>query len=140
VVRIQLPSGRSRHLYEPSYPTNDIYLRNTTTRAITSQQGQGGDDVGDQVCESSVTRNDYLCGTVTNVSFDTTNTDGVTFRYLRKTSIRFINSGDSGGPTFWGNQAMGIIHGSTTEGTDGDVYCHIHDAITTAGMRAVKQT
>jgi hypothetical protein len=37
------------------------------------------------------------------------------------------------------NQALGLVFGYATDSPQGDLYSHIHDAITVMGLRAVKQ-
>jgi hypothetical protein len=125
-----------------SAATNRVWLNANAGVSITSQQGHAADDLGDLACLSSshrLPRGDYLCGHLNHLSYDAT-WQGVTLPYERRVDIRFIQAGDSGGPVWRGNQALGIIYGYTGDQPYGDLYSQINDAVTTAGLRAVKQT
>ena len=82
-----------------------------TTRSITATKLWAAITVGDFVCKYG-TRGGYHCGTVTNKNWCFTQTDGTTgcnFVFVAPTVSGEIltQPGDSGGPWFTGNTALG---------------------------------
>jgi hypothetical protein len=121
-----------------NYDTREVWLSSTSRFTVTGQQGAAGDNVGDTVCGSTVRRSPgtFYCGQLVGLSYDQT-VDGWTRPYQRVTDLvgTTLVGGDSGGPWFRNNTAVGIHTGDCG---GAECYSHIYDAIRASGMRAVK--
>ena len=105
--------------------SNFVYVTDAVTnRPITSRMGLNGDMVGSAVCGSG-SRTGFFCGSVTNADID--GRDANTGNAILNLQICTVDvrSGDSGGPMFYGNKAMGVIslvNGPQHTGADGVPY------------------
>lgn len=116
----------------PDSVTNTIILDPGNRRQITHQQGRALDNTGDPVCVSTtVYANDYNCGTIANTSYDWVNGKGVTMPYMRLADSMYSRRGDSGGPVFYGGEAMGglvaVCDYENSPSCDQSLYSHIYD-------------
>ena len=107
--------------------SNFVYVTSgEPSRPITSRMALNGDVVGSAVCGSGI-KTGFFCGSVTNTDID--GQDAKTHNVIRNLQICTVDvrSGDSGGPMFYGNKAMGIVslvNGAPHKDPDGvtDVY------------------
>ncbi len=78
------------------------------SRTITSRMALNGDVKGSAVCASGI-KTGFFCGSVTNTDVD--GRDAKTGNAILNLQICTVDVrlGDSGGPMFYGHQAMGII-------------------------------
>lgn len=93
-----------------SWAGNQIVLA-PVLRNITSQQGFGGDSVGDVICQSGFktkdVRNSIACGVITSVNI-AVNANGVILLKQRRANLE-VRRGDSGGSVFIQSQALGVV-------------------------------
>ncbi len=86
--------------------SNLLYVTLPTQRPITSRMPLNGDVVGSAVCGSGI-KTGFLCGTILDVDADADATATIVIRHLQIADID-VREGDSGGPIFYGNKAMGV--------------------------------
>lgn len=98
-----------------------------THRTISSVASQYGHTNGRYVCKYGKMTG-YTCGSITDPSYTGTTSEGVTLRGLvriSKSGTTLGIKGDSGGPTFTGTVAHGLV--SVAIGTTGDIaYMPLH--------------
>ena len=88
--------------------SNLLYVTLTTQRPITSVMPLNGDVVGSPVCASGYVT-EFFCGAVTDVDADGLYSENnFVIKHMQIASIQ-VRLGDSGGPVFYGNKAMGVI-------------------------------
>lgn len=87
--------------------TNLVYVNLQTQRPITSKMPLNGDVVGSPACGSGIVTG-FFCGTVLDTDQDGLAEGNVVIRHLQIASIN-VRQGDSGGPIFYGNKAMGVV-------------------------------
>lgn len=100
--------------------TNEISLINgpSQTLEITSTLPSSSTHVGDVICKSGI-HGHYACGTIEDIN-SRSNHNGVIGRYIRARNLSpgpLSVEGDSGGPVFSNNAALGVIHGRGGEDT-----------------------
>lgn len=95
--------------------TNTIKIASTGTlyRSITSSAYP---TVGVSICNFGRTRPTAACGNVTEVNVCLTNSSGTSVCRLARTNATFTNNGDSGGPWYLNNTAVGITAGEDSAG------------------------
>lgn len=112
----------------PGTQHNWIYvLSSDMARPVTSRQGHNVDVVGQAVCQSGYTTG-FWCGSIFNVNGDIQDNNGVILHHMRYASF-LDGPGDSGGPVFYGNQAMGLIEGQTSVLFCGTYHCSVYSQI-----------
>ena len=120
--------------------SNLVYVTSTTQRPITSVLCFNCDNTGDAVCGSGINTG-FFCGTITDDDIDGESTDGVTLLSQRKSSVD-VRLGDSGGPMFYGNKAMGItvlVSGAPVNGVyPNQLYSQIRDVEIQLGVSIYK--
>ena len=91
-----------------SKKSNFVYVTDSVTnRPITSRMPLNGDMVGSAVCGSGI-KTLFFCGSVTELDVDHLSDGGNMVLGLQVCTVD-VRLGDSGGPMFYGNKAMGII-------------------------------
>lgn len=90
--------------------TSNTVLINTSggTRAITSVAFPSN---GSSICNFGKTRSNAQCDTVRNASVSFYNENGVLLNRMAQTNATFTNPGDSGGPWYFNNTALGVHFG-----------------------------
>ncbi|CAM0118414.1 Trypsin-like serine protease [Stenotrophomonas maltophilia] len=99
---------------------NEITLINgpSQTLEITSTLPSSSMHVGDVICKSGI-HGHYACGTIEDMN-SRSNHNGAIGRYIRARNLSpgpLSVEGDSGGPVFSNNAAVGVIHGRGGEDT-----------------------
>ncbi|HGM5609862.1 TPA: S1 family peptidase [Stenotrophomonas maltophilia] len=99
---------------------NEITLINgpSQTLEITSTLSSSSMHVGDVICKSGI-HGHYACGTIEDMN-SRSNHNGAIGRYIRARNLSpgpLSVEGDSGGPVFSHNAAVGVIHGRGGEDT-----------------------
>ncbi|PJL11189.1 hypothetical protein B9Y66_19305 [Stenotrophomonas maltophilia] len=99
---------------------NEITLINgpSQTLEITSVLPSSSTHVGDLICKSGI-HGHYACGTIEDMN-SRSDHNGAIGRYIRARKLSpgpLSVEGDSGGPVFSNNAAVGVIHGRGGEGT-----------------------
>jgi len=123
--------------------TNDIITNPGYYRDITSVEGRAGDARGNLACQAGIMTG-FDCGTIVDTSVDYCMDDDVSgyvcFDTGRKAEGLVGREGDSGGPVFYFNKAMGIVSSGDpiSNGTTNNViYSHIYDVTTSLDVKVV---
>jgi len=112
------PADRERLSHESIL----IYTSPSTTKSITSRQGQNGDNVNDLICHSSISSG-IQCGILE--AEQNIYVEGVRFDALRRAQLP-VTYGDSGGPMWVQNIsiAAGIV--SSLDASGNAWYIHVY--------------
>ncbi len=109
-----------------SQTSNYVYATEVDrSHQITSRLGYNADNVGDFVCWAGQATNGVGCGTVTSTNYSTVYPDGQILLKQRKMSFA-VKHGDSGGPVYSGNMAVGGISGITGSSPHETIYSHLY--------------
>jgi hypothetical protein len=121
----------------PDKLSHYIYANNNPTfMTITSTTPLGGETVGDTVCVSGGTTDNSSCGTVTNTNFSgDVNGNGY---YSGQTEANyFAKGGDSGGPTFFAYQLMGVHVATNLNNSYDNLYSKAARVLSNLGVTAI---
>lgn len=103
-----------------SQESNRVYLGTTQVQGITAWQGVYDDNEGDLVCMRGANLGVTACGNISD-TYVNTNISGIDYIGLRRANYSSMG-GDSGGPVFRNNLAIGIHNSSSSLGK---AYSHI---------------
>lgn len=96
-------------------------------RPVTARQGANADNPGESVCQSGFTTG-FFCGVIYGDDVTVTDNNNITLLHMRVASIH-VQGGDSGGPTFYGNTAKGIVEGFVPGVYCGQYQCGVYSHI-----------
>jgi hypothetical protein len=125
-------------MIDPSNKSTDIILGAGTLRTMTRVQGHDVDVIGDRVCQAGAFTG-LWCGNITAVDYQLEGTAygfNYKFRHLRKADFS-VRDGDSGGPVFDGQKAMGLVEGRAPDGRA--MYSHIWEVQQLLNVTVVTQ-
>lgn len=107
----------------PGLTVRNLIFDGVSQRPITATKGRDQQAIGDFVCKYGINTR-YTCGYINDKYASTGSAYSNTFiRFHSNTNAQEVGGGDSGGPVFNGNTALGIVHGFI--GNDG-VYMGIN--------------
>lgn len=103
-----------------SQESNYVFLRTYQVQGITAWQGIYDDNEGDLVCKMGANTAVPTCGYISD-TYVNTNIAGIDYIALRRANFSAVG-GDSGGPVYRNNLAIGIYNSSSSLGK---AYSHI---------------